>query len=312
MSRRVLVTGGTGFIGRQTIAPLLDRGFDVCLTARNAPPAELAQLAAFSQGRISYHVVNLLDAAAATALIQELSPTHLLHLAWDTRHGVFWTSSENEHWVEASHRLLDAFIRHGGFRFIAAGTCAEYASHNAPISEATGGLRPTTPYGRAKLSFRNSVLEASARFGLSSAWGRVFHLFGPHEQPARLIPAAITSLLHGRPFAATAGTQVRDYSSVIDVAAAFVAILDSDLAGDVNVASGVATSVADVLRTVGETIGRPELVHLGSVATPPHEVPVLLADTTRLRGHFHDLFSIGLRERLHETIDWWRWRLTNQ
>ena len=145
-----------------------------------------------------------------------------------------------------------------------------------------------------------------ARVGLSSAWGRVFHLFGPHEQPARLVPAAIVSLLHGHPFAATAGTQLRDYSSVIDVAAAFAAILDSDLGGDINVASGVATSVADVLRTVGEIIGRPELIELGRVPTPAHDVPVLVADASRLRDRFPRLFTDGLGQRLRETVEWWR------
>lgn len=308
MSRRVLVTGGTGFIGRQTIAPLLGRGFDVCLAGRGAPPADVAELIAASRGRLSHHVVDFLDAGAAAALVEDLRPSHLLHLAWDTRHGLFWTSAENEQWVAASRRLLEAFVRSGGVRFVGAGTCVEYAPTNVPLAEATAVLEPTTPYGRAKLAFRSAVVEASKRHGLSTAWGRVFHLFGPHEQPARLVPAAITSLLDGRPFAATAGNQVRDYSSVVDVAAAFVEVLDSDLSGDVNVASGAATTVADVLRTIGDIIGHAELIGLGRVPTPPHDVPVLVADASRLRGRFPHLFATGLRERLGETVDWWRSR----
>jgi nucleoside-diphosphate-sugar epimerase len=147
---------------------------------------------------------------------------------------------------------------------VAAGTCVEYAPADTPLAEATAVLEPTTPYGRAILAFRTALVEASIQHGFSAAWGRVFHLFGPHEQPARLVPAAITSLLAGRPFDATAGSQIRDYSSVVDVAAAFAAVLDSTLTGDVNVASGTATSVARVLQIVGEP-GTPAICTQGKV-----------------------------------------------
>jgi len=309
MSRRVLVTGGCGFIGRQTVAPLLDRGFEVCLAGRSPLPADMAARVGTSGGRLSHHMVDLLDRDAAALLVERVNPTHLLHLAWDTRQGVFWTSAENDLWADASRRLLEAFMRGGGGRCVAAGTCVEYAPSDGPLSEATAALRPTTPYGMAKLAFRAALVEASNQRGLSAAWGRVFHLFGPHEQPARLVPAAILSLLEGRSFAATAGRQIRDYSSVVDVAAAFVEILDSDLAGDVNVASGSATTVADVLRTIGEIIGRPELVALGRVPAPPHDLPVLTANASMLRSRFPQLFPVGLRTRLCETVEWWRSRL---
>jgi|694.fasta_scaffold29586_8 nucleoside-diphosphate-sugar epimerase len=306
MSRRVLITGGCGFIGRQTIEPLVAGGFEVSLTSRTPPPAEIAERVAARHGRLSHHVVDLLDPAATTALVEQVRPTHLLHLAWDTRHGVFWTSDENQRWVDASCRLLEAFTRCGGARCVAAGTCVEYAPADTPLAEATAVLEPTTPYGRAKLAFRTALVEASIQHGFSAAWGRVFHLFGPHEQPARLVPAAITSLLAGRPFDATAGSQIRDYSSVVDVAAAFAAVLDSTLTGDVNVASGTATSVARVLQIVGEIIGRPELIGLARLPTPPHDVPVLIADASRLRRRFPHLFAVDLEERLSETVEWWR------
>lgn len=308
MSRRVLITGGCGFIGRQTIAALVDRGFEVCLAGRSPPPTDLAEQARASGGLIAHRVLDLLDPDIAAAMIAEVRPSHLLHLAWDTRHGLFWTSTDNARWVAASCRILEAFIRCGGTRCVAAGTCVEYAPADVPLAEATSALGPTTPYGVAKLAFRKALVEASSRDGLSAAWGRVFHLFGPHEHPARLVPGAILSLLEGRRFAATAGRQVRDYSSVVDVAAAFVEILDCDLTGDVNVASGSATTIADVLQTIGETIGRPELIALGDVPTSPSDVPVLTADASRLRGRFPQLFSVALRERLSETVDWWRQR----
>lgn len=304
--RRVLVTGGTGFIGRQTVAPLVERGFEVWLTSRGGLPEDLARFARRHPGRVHHRVADLLQPDVPAALMDDVRPSHVLHLAWDTRHGLFWTSPENKAWVTASERLLEAFADRGGRRIVAAGTCVEYAVTNHPVSEATGVLDPDTPYGRAKLAFRERLRETTERRGLPSAWGRVFHLFGPHERLPRLVPAAIDALLRGDPFPATAGTQLRDYSSVVDVAAAFVTILDSDFEGDINVACGTPSTVADVLRSIGDIVGRPELVHLGVVPPPPHDPPVLAADTTRLHARFGCLFPISLETRLREMVDWWR------
>lgn len=306
MTRRVLVTGGTGFIGRQTVAPLMDRGFDVWLTSRGGLPEDLVKCIRRHPDRIHHRMADLLQPETPAALVKEIQPTHVLHLAWDTRHGLFWTSPENEAWVSASERLLRAFADCGGQRLVAAGTCVEYAAADYPISEAAGTLEPTTPYGRAKLAFRERVREAADRLSLSTAWGRVFHLFGPHEKLPRLVPAAIDSLLRGDSFRATEGTQVRDYSSVVDVATAFAVILDSDFHGDINVASGVPSTVADVLGCIGRIVGRPELIRLGVMPSQPHDPPVLAADATQLRSRFGDLFPVALETRLREMVDWWR------
>jgi nucleoside-diphosphate-sugar epimerase len=99
---------------------------------------------------------------------------------------------------------------------------------------------------------------------------------------------------------------VRDYSSVVDVAAAFVTILDSDFEGDINVASGVPSTVASVLRCIGHVVGRPELIRLGAIPSPPHDPPMLAADTTRLHSRFGGLFPAPLETRLREMVDWWR------
>jgi nucleoside-diphosphate-sugar epimerase len=305
MTRRVLVTGGTGFIGRQTVAPLVERGFEVWLTSRGGLPEDLIECARRHPGRIHHRMADLLQPEVPAALIDEIHPSHILHLAWDTRHGLFWSSPENEAWVAASERLLRAFADRGGQRIVAAGTCVEYAPISHPVSEASGILEPGTPYGRAKIAFRARLREAAERQGLRTAWGRIFHLFGPHERLPRLVPAAIDALLRGDPFLATTGTQVRDYSCVVDVATAFVAILDSDFEGDINVASGVPSTVAGILRCIGDIAGRPDLVRLGVIPSQPHDPPVLAADTTRLQSLFKGLFPVSLETRLREMVDWW-------
>ena len=115
---RLLVTGASGFIGRQVLARL--PRFDEIHAAGRTPPHHR-----FVE-TVTWHIADLRDPRAATALIADVTPTHLLHLAWNAEHGVFWTAPDNERWADATIALVDTFVGHGGRRFVGAGTCAEY------------------------------------------------------------------------------------------------------------------------------------------------------------------------------------------
>ena len=110
---RVLVTGGTGFIGRHAL-PLL-AGHEVHASFSRAPGEDVPG--------VTWHRCDLLDTAAATTLVAEVRPTHLLHFAWYAVPGKFWDAAENAPWVEASLGLLAAFAGAGGRRATFAGSC---------------------------------------------------------------------------------------------------------------------------------------------------------------------------------------------
>src|SRR4030095_8673191 len=105
--KRVLVTGGTGFIGRHTLAELLARDFEVHVAARSKPSAEFPS-------DVRFHECDLLEPSAASKLTMRLAPTHLLHLGWNAKPGLFWTSLENLRWVAASLALYVAFAEGRG------------------------------------------------------------------------------------------------------------------------------------------------------------------------------------------------------
>lgn len=300
--KRVIVTGGTGFIGRQTIPFLIDHGYRVHSVGRGKLPLDLAVLERRHPDHFQHHSLELLDGDATERCLREVKATHLLHLAWDTRHGLFWTSDENTAWLESSQALIRSFVEHGGTRIVGAGTCAEYAWGPTDLSETTTPLRPTTPYGKAKLALRDFVHGS----GVRSAWGRIFHLFGPYETDKRLVSSACLSLIKGEAFAATKGTQVRDFSSTVDVAEGFVALLDSSVTGDVNIASGEARTIADILTYLGKLAGRPELIRLGERESPPHDPPHITASVTRLRDEVGFHYRATANERLAETFEWWK------
>jgi len=159
------------------------------------------------------------------------------------------------------------------------------------------------------LSVRKSLFTVAEHHKISAAWGRIFFLFGPHEGPNRLVSSAIRALLDRKPFEASTGDQVRDFLHVEDVARSFVALLDSRVTGDVNIASGRESSVAEVLSILGQITGRPDLIRLGAKPKQPNEPPRLVASIRRLRDEVGVEYEIPLEQRLADTVAWWKTEL---
>jgi nucleoside-diphosphate-sugar epimerase len=155
---------------------------------------------------------------------------------------------------------------------------------------------------------QTTLADFGRREQVSTAWGRIFFQFGPHEHPDRLVPYVISNLLLNREAACSNGGQIRSFLHVADVGAAFAAVLHSELEGAVNIGSGERIALADLIGRIGRQIGRPELVRLGVRPSPPQEPPLLLPDVRRLRDEAQWLPRFTLHEGLSDTIAWWRGR----
>lgn len=297
--KRVLLTGATGFIGRHCLSSLLANDFEVHAVSSKQPSAQ-------SSDAVTWHQADLLDTEQAGELIKRTQPTHLLHLAWYAVPGKYWTSSENLRWVRASLNLIESFRQHGGERVVAAGTCAEYDWNYGYCSEQLTPLAPATLYGTCKHSLRLILDAYAAQTGLSSAWGRIFFLYGPHEYPSRLVASVVRSLLRDEPSRCSHGKQIRDFLYVQDVADAFVALLASDVAGPVNIGSGNPLALKDVVYRIADMLGRRELVHLGALPAAEGDPALLVAQTSRLNQEVCWSPRFSLDAGLEATIAWWR------
>lgn len=286
MSERVLVTGGSGFVGLPLVAALAAGGMRVeALGCRNVGP-ELPG--------VRWHRVDLHHAGDVRLLLRELRPSVMVHCAWYVEHGRFWSAPENRVWQDVSFELAMRFFETGGRRFVGIGTCAEYASHdvndNMPWPESRK-IDPVTLYGQSKAKlWRRLLALAERRPGAQVAWARLFHLFGANEPPQRLVPSIIRSVLAGREACCGSGRLVRDFSSVRFAAEALAALTCSRVTGPVNIGCGQPRSIAALSRLIARLAGRPDLLRLGALPDRPGDVPVMVADTKRLRlevGHSH-------------------------
>jgi nucleoside-diphosphate-sugar epimerase len=300
--RRVLLTGASGFIGAHAPAALSARGFEVHAVASGKSPT-----AAAGGDVAAWHRANLLDPAAVRTLVEQVRPTHLLHLAWYAEHGLFWTSTENVRWVESSLTLLRAFGEAGGERAVMAGTCAEYDwSAGGLFVEGVSPLAPATLYGTCKHALRLVGEAWCEQNGIEFAWGRVFLLFGPGEHPERLVPAVARAVLAGEPARCSHGRQLRDFLYSADVADAFAALLDSNVGGAVNIGSGDGRSVGELVGLVAAAAGDGGLVRLGELSARTGEPMELLADVGRLRDEVGWAPRVTLAEGVQRTVGWWR------
>jgi nucleoside-diphosphate-sugar epimerase len=296
--KKVLITGAAGFIGRHCLPILLTRGYEVHAADSRSPAENMPD--------VHWHQVDLLDSLEVCRLMSEVRPTHLLHFAWFTAPGEYWDSLENLRWVRGSLDLLQSLAEYDGVRIVMAGSCAEYDWQYGYCSEQVTPLVPATLYGTCKHSLQ-IMLEASARqAGLSAAWGRIFFLYGPHEHPSRLIPSVIISLLKGEPARCSHGNQVRDFLYVEDVADAFTALLESNVTGPVNIASGCPIALRDIIYKLADKIGRRDLIQLGVLPVSEHEPHLLVADVRRLTNEVGWLPRHDLNTGLESTVDWWK------
>jgi nucleoside-diphosphate-sugar epimerase len=298
MAERVLVTGASGCIGRALVPQLLERGWTVHATS--------SRTGAQGDERAVWHRADLLVPGEAERVLRAVRPSALVHLAWYIAPGRWAAAPDNVDWVRASLELVQAFCRIGGRRVVVAGSGLEYDWSFGYCSEERTPRVPHTLYGAAKHAL-HTVLEPYARqAGVGLGWARVFFLYGPHEHPERLVASVARSLLLGEPARVSHGRQVRDYLHVADVAGALLALLESEVEGPINVASGQPVTLRAIVERVGELLGRSHLVQFGTIPAAPTDVPLVVADVSRLSTLLGWAPRLTLDEGLDHTIGWWR------
>jgi nucleoside-diphosphate-sugar epimerase len=269
---RVLLTGASGFIGRQVLAQLALRGIDTVAVGG-------ARAAGF-QGE--FIEADLLQADACVDVVARAHCTHLIHMAWYAEHGQYWASPLNLRWVEASVRLVEAFCAAGGQHVAAAGTCAEYDGSVGYCREDSSPLVPATLYGVAKDATRRLVTAVCDAAGVPCAWGRIFMAYGPGEDRRRLFPS-LADVFQGRraPFGVNAEAY-RDFVHVEDVARAFADLSFAAASGSFNIASGLPIQIAQAVRLIAQACGAAPAAVLDLATERPGEPRLLLGDNGRL------------------------------
>jgi len=295
--RRVILTGADGFLGTHAIRQLLELGFEVHAVSNVAPADDLR----FEN--VVWHKVDLLNLDELQRFVRRIKASHLLHFAWYVEHGKFWSSNKNDLWVAASHHLFESFLENGGTRIVGVGSCAEYGLDTGEeLREETSPLEPGSVYGKSKLQLQRELSLLTSNW----AWGRIFFLYGEKEHYNRLVPSVINSLLRGETARCSHGRQIRDYMYVRDVASAFVALLESEVTGSINIASGKPTTIRNIVCEIARIMNVDDGVEFGAIAVPENEPIRITGNTRRLQVEVNWRPKFRMTEGLTNTINWWR------
>ncbi|MFO7482864.1 NAD-dependent epimerase/dehydratase family protein [Oceanibaculum nanhaiense] len=269
---KVLLTGGSGFLGQHVLAALGRHGIETVAVGRRKP-----------EGAGAFIEADLLAGADFAEIVRDAGATHLLHLAWYAEHGQYWTSPLNLRWADATARMAEAFCDAGGKKLVITGTCAEYDWSHGICLEDTTRLEPATLYGTAKDAARRLTMAVCRQHGVPCAWGRIFLPFGPGESAQRLIPSLI-DVFDGKraPFGVNVEA-CRDFLHASDVAEGFVTLLHRG-EGTFNISSGEPVRLADLVTLLAEMMGADPDAVLGLPGGRPGEPPLLIGDNTKLKA----------------------------
>jgi nucleoside-diphosphate-sugar epimerase len=283
---RVLLNGVAGFIGSHVARQLVREGHEVHATA--LPTDDLWRIRDIESSlRIYRGTLDLLP----------VEPDVAISLAWYAVPGKYLTAPENRECLDQSLKLLKSLK----CRAVFAGTCFEYDTSLGLLREDSPTVTATL-YTQCKDALRREVEKRS-----DTAWVRFFYLYGPYEDPRRLVPSVILSVLKGEEAKVSPGEQRRDFLHVEDVASAVCAVAFSRLEGVVNIGSGEAPTVREIVTKIGALGGRPDLIRLGAVPYYAGEPMLIRADTAKLRSTGWTP-RFDLDRGLAQTFEWWRGR----
>jgi GDP-4-dehydro-6-deoxy-D-mannose reductase len=293
VSRRVLITGGGGFVGQWLGRAMLRDGWSVFSgTTTRAPRKSL--LSEKEHSAICWTPLDVLSDESIRRAIDKSSPDRVVHLA-----GIAFAPEANAAPVRAfeinalgAMRLVSALLPAipGGVRLLVIGSAEEYGAQDAsayPISE-QALLRPLTPYAVAKAAQELISLQAFRGSGLQVVCTRSFNHSGVGHGDSYLLPTLVRRVRELRTEGGTLrignGTVVRDYLHVMDVVEAYMALLEKGVAGEVyNVCSGHGITVGELAGRVLNRAGVTADISQDATLLRPIDVPILVGDNTKLR-----------------------------
>lgn len=248
MTKRILITGATGLIGKEAIPYLLEDGFEVYATTLEDNTSD----------EVNWISCNLFDDNSVKKVFEEVKPEYLLNFAWITG-GDYLTNDKNLLFKNVGIKMLEYFKQNGGKRAVYSGTCFEY-DINGDILRETSPINPKTLYAQCKNELHNLCEKYAKENSLSFCWGRIFYVFGHNENPSRLTAKILNCLANDTVFDLGAPNNKLDYMYTKDIARGFVELVKSNYDGSVNICTGNGILLKDYALKMQEIMGKKGLI----------------------------------------------------
>jgi nucleoside-diphosphate-sugar epimerase len=278
MTKVILLTGATGFVGKQILRALQDYDIEVRLILR--------QESDFT----SDNSVKIDSIIKTPDLFTE--PTSwwasvcegidsIIHCAWYAEPSHYLQSPKNLDCLKGTLNLAQGAIEARVRRFIGIGTCFEYDLSPGLLSVETA-LKPITPYAATKAAAFLGLSQCLPAEHLEFAWCRLFYLFGEGEDARRLVPYIHSKLSTGQYAELTSGNQIRDFLDVEEAGRMITEVAMGNKQGAVNICSGSSISVRQLAEQIADKYGRRDLLRFGARPDNLVDPPCVVGVKTKL------------------------------
>lgn len=305
--QRFFLTGGTGFVGACLARRLVEAGAEVHLLVRES--ANRGRLEGI-EGKLTFHVGDLTD-TELESIVKAVQPTVIYHLAV---HGAYPFQIDADETIRTNvfgtWNLLKACASIDYKVFVNAGSSSEYGSKTHAMRE-TDVLEPNSYYAVAK-SAQTLVCRHTARLEERPInTFRLFSVYGPYEEPTRLVPTVVRHCLEGRALEMVSPGTARDFVYVDDAVDAFLRIEQlGSLCGEVlNIGTGLPSTVKDIVDAAVDAAGTAPPIRWGAMEARPWDTETWVADCTKTRRLLGWTATTPLSEGIAKTAAWQREQL---
>jgi len=302
--QNILVTGGLGFIGKNLVSHLLDKGYYVSVVDVREP-TDLLNL----PNGVIFNRIDVNDFESMVGFLKSNEIDSVVHLAAQ----VSVEKSIGKPLVDFSANvmgtlnLLEACRQAEVPRVVYASTAAVYGNPvNVPLTESDETI-PISPYGVSKLTAEKYVMLYNSLYGFENSSLRLFNVYGPGQDPHSPYSGVISKFINWAARGETLmvlgdGNQTRDFVFVEDVCNAFELALSKNKKDIFNIGSGTPISINELAKAVIE------LSHSDSkvVHEAPREGDILhsLSDISKAKKHLNFSPAFDIQQGLRKTVDW--------
>ena len=296
---KLLIIGGTGFIGRHVVHEALKRNFKLTVISKNPVPSFL------KIKNVDYIEVDIVNIQALNKSLKAISFNYVINLGGYIDHSDYLNGGNlvfDNHFFGLKN-LVDCLDKSKLKSFVQIGSSDEYGNNPAPQVE-TQREMPFSIYSCAKLAATNFLITLNKTDKFPAIILRPFLIYGPGQDLSRFIPQVIRGCLSDESFPASSGEQLRDFCYIDDfVKALFLAIKVGPHGEIINIASGKPISVKKAVTKIVDIIGtgRPEF---GQLDYRPSENMSLYADIYKAKKILGWMPSIDFETGIKKTIIW--------